>query len=119
MLYFSSTIRNHPFHLIHSMESFLSVMEEKFAFSKIILIRHITRFNYCATWVVINDLWAPLSGTSMQGRTELRNLLDFVRAGDELVITLIDRFARSVVIAVPLSYAARKLTWGIASCRAA
>lgn len=37
-----------------------------------------------------------ISGTSTQGRVELRNLLDFVRAGDELVITRIDRLARSV-----------------------
>lgn len=37
-----------------------------------------------------------ISGTSTQGRVELRNLLDFVRAGDELIITRIDRLARSV-----------------------
>lgn len=37
-----------------------------------------------------------ISGTSTQGRVELRNLLDFVRTGDELVITRIDRLARSV-----------------------
>ena len=37
-----------------------------------------------------------VSGTSRQGRTELRNLLDFVRKGDELVITRIDRLARSI-----------------------
>ncbi len=37
-----------------------------------------------------------ISGTSTQGREELRNLLDFVRKGDELVITRIDRLARSV-----------------------
>jgi len=37
-----------------------------------------------------------VSGTSTQGRAELRNLLDFVRKGDELVITRIDRLARSI-----------------------
>jgi DNA invertase Pin-like site-specific DNA recombinase len=37
-----------------------------------------------------------VSGTSTQGRAELRNLLDFVRPGDELVITRIDRLARSI-----------------------
>jgi DNA invertase Pin-like site-specific DNA recombinase len=36
-----------------------------------------------------------VSGTSMSGRVELRNLLDFIRPGDELVITRIDRLARS------------------------
>lgn len=37
-----------------------------------------------------------VSGTSTQGRDELRVLLDFVQKGDELVITRIDRLARSV-----------------------
>jgi len=37
-----------------------------------------------------------ISGTSTQGRVELRNLLDFVRKGDELVITRIDRLACSI-----------------------
>ena len=37
-----------------------------------------------------------VSGTSTKGRNELRNLLDFVRPGDELVITRIDRLARSI-----------------------
>ena len=37
-----------------------------------------------------------VSGTSVQGRDELNNLLDFIRDGDELVITRIDRLARSV-----------------------
>lgn len=37
-----------------------------------------------------------VSGTSTAGRDELRNLLDFLREGDELVITRIDRLARSV-----------------------
>ncbi|MBS1069656.1 recombinase family protein [Gluconobacter cerinus] len=37
-----------------------------------------------------------ISGTSRQGRKELENLLDFVRAGDSLVITRIDRLARSI-----------------------
>jgi DNA invertase Pin-like site-specific DNA recombinase len=36
------------------------------------------------------------SGTSTDGRAELRNLLDFVRAGDVLVVTRIDRLARSI-----------------------
>ena len=36
------------------------------------------------------------SGTSRQGRTELRTLLDFIHAGDELVVTRVDRLARSI-----------------------
>jgi DNA invertase Pin-like site-specific DNA recombinase len=35
------------------------------------------------------------SGTSLQDRTELKTLLDFVRQGDILVVTRIDRIARS------------------------
>jgi len=37
------------------------------------------------------------SGTTTTGRAELANLLDFLRAGDELVVTRIDRLARSVM----------------------
>lgn len=37
-----------------------------------------------------------VSGTSTQGRKELKTLLTFLRKGDELVITRIDRLARSV-----------------------
>ena len=37
-----------------------------------------------------------VSGTSTQGREELRTLLDFVRDGDELVVTRVDRLARSI-----------------------
>jgi DNA invertase Pin-like site-specific DNA recombinase len=36
------------------------------------------------------------SGSSLQGREELRTLLDFLRKGDTLVVTRIDRLARSV-----------------------
>ena len=38
-----------------------------------------------------------VSGTSTQGRNELKECLDFVRDGDELVITRIDRLATSVL----------------------
>ena len=38
-----------------------------------------------------------VSGTSTQGRDKLKECLDFVREGDELVITRIDRLARSVL----------------------
>ena len=38
-----------------------------------------------------------VSGTSTQGREQLRECLDFAREGDELVITRIDRLARSVL----------------------
>ncbi len=38
-----------------------------------------------------------VSGTSTQGRNELKDCLEFVRDGDELVITRIDRLARSVL----------------------
>ena len=36
------------------------------------------------------------SGTTAAGRTELRTLLDFIRKGDSLVVTRIDRLARSI-----------------------
>ena len=36
------------------------------------------------------------SGTRRDGRTELQVLLDFLRAGDALVVTRIDRLARSL-----------------------
>ena len=36
------------------------------------------------------------SGTMIQGRPELQNLLEFVREGDTVVVTRIDRLARSV-----------------------
>ena len=38
-----------------------------------------------------------VSGTSTQGRDKLKECIDFVREGDELVITRIDRLARSVL----------------------
>ena len=38
-----------------------------------------------------------VSGTSTRGRDKLKECLDFVREGDELVITRIDRLARSVL----------------------
>ena len=37
-----------------------------------------------------------VSATSVQGRDELRVLLDFIRKGDELVVTRVDRLARSI-----------------------
>ena len=37
-----------------------------------------------------------VSGTSLQGRSELTTLLEFLRTGDELVVTRIDRLARSM-----------------------
>jgi DNA invertase Pin-like site-specific DNA recombinase len=36
------------------------------------------------------------SGTSLNGRTELQTILDFMRPGDSLVVTRIDRLARSI-----------------------
>jgi DNA invertase Pin-like site-specific DNA recombinase len=36
------------------------------------------------------------SGTSTRGRTELQTILDFIRAGDMLAVTRIDRLARSI-----------------------
>jgi len=38
-----------------------------------------------------------VSGTSIQGRDELKSCLEFAREGDEVVITRIDRLARSVL----------------------
>lgn len=37
-----------------------------------------------------------VSGTSREGRKELDNLLQFLRAGDSLVVTRINRLARSI-----------------------
>ena len=37
-----------------------------------------------------------MTGTTTEGRTELKTLLDFIRAGDVLVVTRIDRLARSI-----------------------
>jgi len=37
-----------------------------------------------------------VSGTSRDGRSELQNLMDFTRQGDAIVVTRIDRLARSV-----------------------
>lgn len=36
------------------------------------------------------------SGTTREGRAELATLLDFLRAGDTLVVTRVDRLARSI-----------------------
>ena len=37
-----------------------------------------------------------ITGTTRDGRTELRTLLDFIRPGDSLMVTRIDRLARSI-----------------------
>lgn len=37
-----------------------------------------------------------VSGTTTEGRAELRTLLDFIREGDTLVVTRVDRVARSI-----------------------
>jgi DNA invertase Pin-like site-specific DNA recombinase len=37
-----------------------------------------------------------ITGTTRDGRTELRTLLDFIRPGDMLMVTRIDRLARSI-----------------------
>ena len=37
-----------------------------------------------------------VTGTTREGRTELATLLDFMRSGDELVVTRVDRLARSI-----------------------
>jgi DNA invertase Pin-like site-specific DNA recombinase len=36
------------------------------------------------------------SGSSTEGRTELRTILDFIRPGDTLTVTRVDRLARSI-----------------------
>jgi len=36
------------------------------------------------------------SGTSTEGRSELQNLIDFTRKGDAIVVTRVDRLARSI-----------------------
>lgn len=37
------------------------------------------------------------SGTKLEGRTELQTLMEFMRAGDVLVVTRVDRLARSII----------------------
>jgi len=37
-----------------------------------------------------------VSGTSVSGRNELQTLLEFLRKGDELIVTRVDRLARSM-----------------------
>jgi DNA invertase Pin-like site-specific DNA recombinase len=37
-----------------------------------------------------------MSGTTMEGRTELQTVLDFIREGDVLMVTRVDRLARSI-----------------------
>ena len=48
------------------------------------------------------------SGTSRSGRTELQVLLDFLRRGDTLVVTRIDRLARSIKDLQDIVYALKK-----------
>tara|TARA_Y100001934_G_C12177833_1_gene689941 strand:+ start:383 stop:532 length:150 start_codon:yes stop_codon:yes gene_type:complete len=38
-----------------------------------------------------------VSGVSVQGRNELNTLLEFLREGGELVVTRVDRLARSIL----------------------
>ena len=48
------------------------------------------------------------SGTSTKGRDKLKECLEFVREGDELVITRIDRLARSIL---DLQVIVKELNW--------
>ena len=48
------------------------------------------------------------SGTNRAGRTELQVLLDFLRRGDTLVVTRIDRLARSIKDLQDIVYALKK-----------
>jgi len=50
-----------------------------------------------------------VSGTSTQGRGELKTILEFLRPGDELVITRIDRLARSVKDLQDIVYQLREM----------
>jgi DNA invertase Pin-like site-specific DNA recombinase len=52
------------------------------------------------------------SGTTTKGRSELETVLSFLREGDELVVTRIDRLARSLLDleAIVQSLAAKKAT---------
>jgi DNA invertase Pin-like site-specific DNA recombinase len=40
--------------------------------------------------------WEKAGGASTKGKPELDSILEFIRAGDELVVTRIDRLARSI-----------------------
>ena len=64
-----------------------------------------------------------VSGTSRQGREELDTLMQFLRPGDTLVVTRIDRLARSVALqqrdkGLPLAGIAHALALlqGVTSC---
>jgi len=52
-----------------------------------------TRHKARLVWVVRAE---KASGSRRDGRTELQVLLDFVQPGDTLVVTRIDRLARSM-----------------------
>jgi DNA invertase Pin-like site-specific DNA recombinase len=56
-----------------------------------------------------------VSGTSMNGRTELEAILAFIRPGDALVVTRIDRLARNIG---DLQDIVRKLAAKVASLKA-
>jgi hypothetical protein len=52
-----------------------------------------------STWPAISapsDAAALASGTTTEGREELQTVLDFLRRGDVLMVTRIDRLARSI-----------------------
>lgn len=49
-----------------------------------------------------------ISGTSREGRAELQLLLDFLRRGDTLVVTRIDRLARSIKDLQDIVYTLKK-----------
>jgi DNA invertase Pin-like site-specific DNA recombinase len=49
-----------------------------------------------------------VTGTSRKGRTELQVLLDFLRRGDTLVVTRIDRLARSIKDLQDIVYALKE-----------
>src|SRR5262249_57547642 len=46
---------------------------------------------------MVRDAWSSTwSGNSREARSELQTLLDFMRGGDTLVVTRVDRLARSI-----------------------
>ena len=42
------------------------------------------------------QFWEQVSSVDLEARTQLAEALDFIRAGDTLVVTKLDRLARSV-----------------------
>ena len=54
---------------------------------------HVRKLNEVGCDVIREE---KVSGTALKGRKEFETLMEFMRAGDELVVTRVDRLARSI-----------------------